>query len=37
METNISEYGRVHAIKIDIVDRLKRDKKTMQIFLSIAS
>jgi hypothetical protein len=27
METNISEYGRVHAIKNDIVDRLKRDKK----------
>ena len=27
METNISEYGRVHAIKNDIVDRLKRDRK----------
>ena len=25
METNISEYGRVHDIKNDIVDRLKRD------------
>jgi hypothetical protein len=37
MEANISEYGRVHDIKNDIVDILKRDKKTMQIFLSIAS
>jgi hypothetical protein len=27
METNISEYGRVHDVKYDIVDRLKRDKK----------
>jgi hypothetical protein len=27
METNISEYMRVHDIKNDIVDGLKRDKK----------
>jgi len=27
METHISEYGRVHAITNDIVDRLKRDEK----------
>jgi hypothetical protein len=28
----ISEYGRLHVIKNDIVDRLKSDKKNMQIF-----
>ena len=29
----ILEYGRLHDIKNDIVDRLKSDKKNMQIFL----
>jgi hypothetical protein len=33
MEKNISEYGRLHEIKNENVDRLKSDKKTMQIFL----
>ena len=32
-ENLISEYGRLHDIKNDIVDRLKSDKKNMQIFL----
>ena len=27
METNISEYGRVHDIKNDIIDRLKHAEK----------
>ena len=31
METNISEYGRVHDIKNDIIDRLKRAKKNANI------
>jgi hypothetical protein len=29
----ILEYGSLHDIKNDIVDRLKSDKKNMQIFL----
>jgi hypothetical protein len=33
MEKLISEYGKLHDIKNDIVDRLKSDKKNMQIFL----
>jgi hypothetical protein len=32
-KTLISEYGRLHDIKNDIVDRLKVIKKNMQIFL----
>ena len=37
METNISEYGRVHDIKNDIIDRLRRAKKQCKYsFLSIA-
>jgi hypothetical protein len=37
METNISEYGRVHDIKNDIIDGLKCAKKQCKYsFLSIA-
>jgi hypothetical protein len=37
METNISEYGRVHDIKNGIIDRLKHAKKQCKYsFLSIA-
>ena len=34
METNISQYGRVHDIKNDIVDRLKPDKKQCNILIN---
>jgi hypothetical protein len=33
METNISEYGRVHDIKNDIVDRLKAIKNNANILI----
>jgi hypothetical protein len=35
MEKNISEYGRLHEIKNENVDRLKSDKKPCKYFYKL--